>query len=329
MSHVTRDCRDSMVYRRAPSVRSLLVFLNLRQHSHELSFSDLLSGLTIAGNFEVPAASPASSSNKREREDSDDESQKSAIVAPQSPNQRNQQQRASPLNAAPAYPSVTTDSNFPRRASMQMSAASSSALAPGMPSDTYHHHHTPPPPRQLPPPPAAPKENLNSLLLKPYQSSYIPLGGSSGLGAAVEPTTPPYRTSSSPATTTTATGYTSPRSPTENMILASDIARGQLYDMSTTTPNSPLQPPPPPPTAVDFMFTGTGTGGGPGMEFGGGGYGGGGGGGGMPVAYKEAMRRQFAPVLQDGQIGVDQDTMMMWSTMPTTYECVIYFSSYN
>ena len=319
-----------MVYRRAPSVRSLLVFLNMRQRSHELSFSDLLSGLTIAGNFEVPAASPASSSNKREREDSDDESQKSAVVAPQSPNQRNQQQqqRSSPLNVAPAYPTVTTDSNFPRRASMQISAtsSSSSALAPGMPSDMYHHHHTPPPPRQPPPPPAAPKENLNTLLPKPYQNSYIPLGGSSGLGAAVEPTTPPYRTSSSPATTTTTTtGYTSPRSPTENMMLTSDIARGQLYDMSTTTPNSPLQPPPPPPTAVDFMFTGTGTGGGPGMEFGGGGYGGGG--GGMPVAYKEAMRRQFAPVLQDGQIGVDQDTMMMWSTMPTTYECVISSSN--
>jgi len=41
---------------------------------------------------------------------------------------------------------------------------------------------------------------------------------------------------------------------------------------------------------------------------------------GVPVAYKEAMRRHFAPVLQDGQIGVDQDTMMMWSTMPSTYE---------
>jgi hypothetical protein len=43
----------------------------------------------------------------------------------------------------------------------------------------------------------------------------------------------------------------------------------------------------------------------------------------VPVAYKEAMLRHFAPVLQDdGQIGVDQDTMMMWSTMPSTYECV-------
>ena len=307
----------------------------MRQDTYTSCFSDLISGLTIAGNFEVPAASPAASSNKREREDSDDESQKSA-APPQSPNQRNQQQqqqqRSSPLNAASVYPSVTTDSSFPRRASMQISATSSSALATAMPSDMYHHHHhTPPPPPPPPPPAATPKENLNRLLPKPYQNSYIPLGGSSGLGAALEPTTPPsvsmapFRNSSSPATT--GTGYSSPsittRSPTENMMLTSDMARGQLYDMST--PNSPLQPPPPPPPTADFMFTaGAGGGGGPGMEFGGG-YGGGSGSGGVPVAYKEAMRRQFAPVLQDGQIGVDQDTMMMWSTMPTTYECVVFF----
>ena len=213
---------------------------------------------------------------------------------------------------------------------MQIIATSSSALATAMPSDMYHHHHTPPPPPPPLPPAAAPKENLNRLLPKPYQNSYIPLGGSSGLGAALEPTTPPsvsmapFRNSSSPATT--GTGYSSPsittRSPTENMMLTSDMARGQLYDMST--PNSPLQPPPPPPPTADFMFTAGTGGGGAGMEFGGG-YGGGGGSGGVPVAYKEAMRRQFAPVLQDGQIGVDQDTMMMWSTMPTTYECVVFF----
>jgi len=48
------------------------------------------------------------------------------------------------------------------------------------------------------------------------------------------------------------------------------------------------------------------------MEFGG--YG-------VPPADKEAMLRHFAPLLlQDGQIGVDRDTMMMWSTMPSTYE---------
>jgi hypothetical protein len=30
------------------------------------------------------------------------------------------------------------------------------------------------------------------------------------------------------------------------------------------------------------------------------------------VAYKEVMCRQIEPVLQDGQIGVDRDTMMMY-----------------
>jgi len=50
------------------------------------------------------------------------------------------------------------------------------------------------------------------------------------------------------------------------------------------------------------------------MEFGG--YG-------VPMADKEAMMRHFAPTIsQDGQIGVDQDTMMMWSAMPLTIECV-------
>jgi hypothetical protein len=48
------------------------------------------------------------------------------------------------------------------------------------------------------------------------------------------------------------------------------------------------------------------------MEFGG--YG-------VPMADKEAMLRHFAPAIsQDGQIGVDRDTMMMWSAMPSTLE---------
>jgi hypothetical protein len=54
------------------------------------------------------------------------------------------------------------------------------------------------------------------------------------------------------------------------------------------------------------------------MEMGFGGYS-------VPTADKEAMLRHFAPVLlQDGQIGVDRDTMMMWSEMPTTFECVSF-----
>jgi len=43
----------------------------------------------------------------------------------------------------------------------------------------------------------------------------------------------------------------------------------------------------------------------------------------VPIADKEAMLRHFAPAIsQDGQIGVDRDTMMMWSAMPSTLECV-------
>ena len=58
--------------------------------------------------------------------------------------------------------------------------------------------------------------------------------------------------------------------------------------------------------------------GGTGMEFGC--YG--------PVCW---WHKSYAPAICacviDGQIGVDQDTMMMWSTMPTTYKCVFFFFS--
>ncbi|KAN0130569.1 Fungal specific transcription factor domain containing protein [Lactarius tabidus] len=299
-------------------VRKCLMMLETAETRWSIAgrLRDLLSDLTIAGNFEVPAASPASSSNKREREDSDNESQKSAVIPP-SPNHL--AQRSSPLSSS-AYPEM-------RRASLQISNTappalpiSSSALAPAMPSDMYHA-----PPRPTPPP--APKESL--LLPKPYQGSYIPLGGSSGLGA-VESTSPPSsarvpKCVSPFGASSSTTGFASPppKFANDNAMPTSselniNMGRRQVYD---TTPNSPPQqqaPPPPPngsytatsaefsPGVFDMGASGAG------MEFGG--Y------GGVPVAYKEAMRRQFEPVLQDGQIGVDQDTMMMWSTMPTTYE---------
>lgn len=110
--------------------------------------------------------------------------------------------------------------------------------------------------------------------------------------------------------------------PTSGISMA--LGAGGLYDLSSstsasasvTTSNSPQNgfyadgdfssPGNNPPGAFDLN----------GMEFGG--YG-------VPMADKEAMLRHFAPVLlQDGQIGVDQDTMMMWSTMPSTYECVFF-----
>jgi hypothetical protein len=126
------------------------------------------------------------------------------------------------------------------------------------------------------------------------------------------------------------------------------LATNGLYNFSASTPpsaspsiSSGSSPPPPPAQSGfhhpshDFGITGGGGGGvfeghqsgmgmgvgvgtgvemGMEMEFGG--YG-------VPVADKEAMLRHFAPaMLQDGQIGVDRDTMMMWSTMPSTLECV-------
>ena len=55
------------------------------------------------------------------------------------------------------------------------------------------------------------------------------------------------------------------------------------------------------------------------MEFGG--YG-------VLMADKKAMLRHFGPTIsQGGQIGVDRDTMMM-SAMPSTLECVLYFSPF-
>ncbi|KAH9055007.1 fungal-specific transcription factor domain-containing protein [Lactarius vividus] len=286
---------------------------------------DLLTDLTTAGNLTVPAASPPS--NKREREDSDDESRQSVVTPFQHPHP------SSPVTPS-AYPEVLSVSAdiSQHRASTQLSSAApppstpmSSTLVSAIPSDMFRA------PSRAPP---SAREKL--LLPKPYQGGYVPLGGSSGLGttAAIEPTTlappPPARVHTSFGTSSplsAATGFaTAPvMSGNSNGMSASEIGMilgsGGLYDMSAstsastsaTTPNSPQNGFH---TAADFRYLpGTGIGGGAydlrGMEFGG--YG-------VPMADKEAMLRHFAPVLQDGQIGVDQDTMMMWSTMPSTYE---------
>jgi hypothetical protein len=104
-----------------------------------------------------------------------------------------------------------------------------------------------------------------------------------------------------------------------------NIGREQLYDLRQfilyvkflldlcplrARPNSPLQQALPPPNgaytaAAEFSSRVFNMGAsGAGMEIGG--Y------GSVPVAYKEVICRQIEPVLQDGQIGVDQDTMMMY-----------------
>ncbi|KAI9439638.1 fungal-specific transcription factor domain-containing protein, partial [Lactarius indigo] len=297
---------------------------------------DLLTDLTTAGNLTVPAASPPS--HKREREDSDDESQQSVVAPSQYP------RRSSQTNP-PAYPEVpSVPADIPQRlVSTQLSAVapppsapmSSSTLVSAISSDMYHAPSRPPPSAQQ-----------TSLLPKPYQGGYIPLGGSSGLGntAAIEPTTLTSTPSARIPTSAASFWASSPRSasagfttaPTMSVnsngngalpLSASEISMalgtGGLYDMSastsasaSTTPSSPqngfhtVAPDFKPPPGIDI---GNGAFNLREMEFGG--YG-------VPMADQEAMLRHFAPVLQDGQIGVDQDTMMMWSTMPSTFECV-------
>ncbi|KAH9033206.1 fungal-specific transcription factor domain-containing protein [Lactarius deliciosus] len=259
----------------------------------------LLIDLTTAGNLTVPAASPAS--NKREREDSDDESQQSVATPFQ------HLQPSSPMNpsAYPEVPSVSADMSQ-RCASTQLS---SSTLASAIPPDMFRA------PSRVPP---SARETL--LLPRPYQGAQ-----------RFEPTTlappPSARVHTSFGASSPLTGFATAPAMSGNGsgMSASEICMalgpGGLYNMSastsastsTTTLNSPqngLH------TAADLRHPpGTGIGGGAydlrGMEFGG--YE-------VPMADKEAMLRHFAPVLQDGQIGVDQDTMMMWSTMPSTYE---------
>ncbi len=101
------------------------------------------------------------------------------------------------------------------------------------------------------------------------------------------------------------------------------LATSGLYSFSTSTPPSVSSNAGSPQSGFlpsnDFVTGASASGGvfdvqGMEMEFGG--YG-------VPMADKEAMLRHFAPAIsQDGQIGVDRDTMMMWSTMPSTLECV-------
>ena len=159
----------------------------------------------------------------------------------------------------------------------------------------------------------------------------MPLGGSSGLGM----TTQSFQ--SSPASSAAAASFGSPLSVSGTAGLPSPTGINNpmlaTYGFSAPTPpsapasvssnagspQSGFQP------SNDFGTTVGASGGvfdmqGMEMEFGG--YG-------VPMADKEAMLRHFAPTIsQDGQIGVDRDTMMMWSAMPSTLECVLYFSPF-
>jgi len=204
--------------------------------------------------------------------------------------------------------------------------------------------------------PPAPSKNGTTLLIpRPYNGSYVPLGGSSGLGmttqplqsspasqpavASLRPKTPPLSISGTAGFSAAPTMYntntgTPPLSAgaggaqSPSGINSAFLATGGLYGFSASTPpsapasvssnagspQSGFQP------STDFGTNIVGGSGGvfdmEGMEMEFGGYG-------VPMADKEAMLRHFAPAIsQDGQIGVDRDTMMMWSAMPSTLECV-------
>ena len=299
--------------------------------------SDLLTDLSAAGELTVPADSPPS--NKREREDSDDESSQS----PSTPQIQAQAHHSPSLGSTLYQPVPTAQADISPLSTRTGPAAS---LSSHVPSATVKPEVQPNMSGYSVPP--APFNQATSVLVpKPYSGSYIPLYGSSGLGRATPATQPSapalsppasfgptisppgttpfpppptmYGNSNRPLSLSMGAGATQP--PGISMMLATN---GQ-YDLATSTPpsapasissgaSSPqngFQP------SADF---GGGTGvfdmNGMEMEFGG--YG-------VPTADKEAMLRHFAPVLlQDGQIGVDRDTMMMWSTMPSTFECVTF-----
>jgi len=306
--------------------------------------SDLLTDLTAAGELTVPADSPPS--NKREREDSDDE----RSPLPSTPQVQTQPHRSASLGSTPHPPVLTAKAGIsPVRAptgpgaeftpplitAPQSSLAPSAAVKQEVQSDMFGYLV----------PPAPSNKVASTLVPKPYSGSYVPLYGSSGLGRATTATQSSSPTPAPPASpfgSTRTAGYSPPPMMYENSNAALSmstgpgraqppgismtLASGGLYDATTPTPpsgptsissnsSSPyngFQP------GIDF---GTGAGGvfdmnGMEMEFGG--YG-------VPTADKEAMMRHFAPVLlQDGQIDVDKDTMMMWSNMPSTYECVSF-----
>jgi len=295
--------------------------------------SDLLTDLSAAGELPVPADSPPS--NKREREDSDDEGSQS----PSTPQIQPQPHRSASLGST-LYQAVPTTQADISPASTRTGPTTSVKLEvqPNMSSYSF---------------PPAPSDQATSVLVpKPYSGSYIPLYGSSGLGRATPatqssaPAPPPpasFRpTASPPGTTAFSTPPTMYGNSNRSLPLSMGagatqppgismmLATNGLYDFATPTPlsasissgtSSPQNGSQP---SADFGTASAGGGGvfdmnGMEMEFGG--YG-------VPTADKEAMLRHFAPVLlQDGQIGVDRDTMMMWSTMPSTFECVFIFFS--
>lgn len=316
--------------------------------------SDMLADLTIAGDFTVPADSPPS--NKRERDESDNES----TQQPSTPSNQTDHPRRSTSVGSPAYPAVRmaqASDTLPLRASAQPGAEFTSVhnavpvpLPPNVATTVLKREMQPHVFGHLAPP-TPPSKPSSVVIPQPYSGNFVPLGGSSGLGMATaalqssapgsKPTVASFRSSASPLSASGTSGFSvaptmyssnkgmrplsagaggAPSSPGINHVM---LAKNGLYNLSAPTPPSASSSASSPSPHNGFQPShdfGTGAGGGmfdmQGMNMEYSGYD-------VPVAEKEAMLRNFAPgMLQDGQIGVDRDTMMMWSTMPSTLECV-------
>ena len=322
--------------------------------------SDLLADLTTAGDFTVPAESPPS--NKRERDDSDNESQQPSTPLTQTDRPRRSASMGSP-QYAPIRKAQSSDI-APLRTSARPGAefASPVPLPPHVVAATLKREVQPNVYSQ-PVPPTPPNKIGSMFMAQSYGGSYLPLGGSSGLGQATpglqssapasQPAVASFGSNSSlPSVSGTAGLSAMPSVYNNNNNRTPPLSAGAggaplsaglnnvmpatsgLYSYSATStptsthasisssassPQSGFQP------SHDFGTSNNGAGGGvfdiQGMDMEFGGYG-------VPMADKEAMLRQFAPAIsQDGQIGVDRDTMMMWTAMPATLECVSIYVS--
>jgi hypothetical protein len=287
----------------------------------------LLADLTTAGDLTVPAESPPP--NKREREDDQDNESPQASPSPTQAYQRRSTSMGSPpyppiqkARASDISPRPPPFTSFPNTAPVSLpSQVPATAVKQEAQRNVFGHSVPPTPPS---------KTGTTILIPQTYGGSYVPLGGSSGLGM----TTQAFQSSPAPGPAVASFGAnTSPLSVSShpsppginNAMLATyrfsaptPPSAPASVSSNAGSPQSGFQP------SNDFGTSTVGASGAvfdmQGMEMEFGGYG-------VPMADKEAMLRHFAPTIsQDGQIGVDRDTMMMWSAMPLTLECVLYFS---
>lgn len=203
-------------------------------------------------------------------------------------------------------------------------------------------------------PPTHPSKTSATVLIpQSYNGSYMPLGGSSGLGMTTQafqsspvsqPAVASFGSNTSPLSVTgaaihpaTPTMYSDTRTPPlsagaggappppgfNNAMLATygfsastPPSAPASASSNASSPQSAFHPSNEFGTSSSTVVDSGGVFDMQGMEVVFGGYD-------VPMADKEAMLRHFSPAIsEDGQIGVDRDTMMMWSAMPSTLEFV-------